>query len=326
MSTKKCLVTGASGFIGSHLVEKLVDQGAEVTALLHYNASEHIGNLNYLDPQKLGPVRIVFGDVSDSGFVQDFVSNFDCIFHLAALIGIPYSYVAPRSYLRVNCEGTLNLLEAVRRGGAGRLVHTSTSEVYGSALYTPIDESHPLQGQSPYSASKIAADKIAEAYYRTFGVPVVTVRPFNTYGPRQSRRAFVPSVIVQALSDQPIRVGSLCPVRDMTYVDDTVAGFISASEQEGIVGETFNLGTGRGYTMEQILDLVVDRTKTNNAIVVDPARVRPTQSEVNKLISQNQKMRLSTGWEPKIGIEEGLSRTIQFFEKYRIGEPQRYVI
>jgi nucleoside-diphosphate-sugar epimerase len=231
LSGKRVLVTGAGGFIGSHLAEEAVRQGATVRALLHYNAMRDRGNLSGIAPEIDREIDYVFGDIIDPEYVQAITADIDVIFHLAALIAIPYSYLAPRNYVKVNVEGTLNVLEAARRHGVQRVVHTSTSEVYGSAQYVPIDEAHPLQGQSPYSASKIGADKIAESYYRSFEVPVVTVRPFNTYGPRQSARAFIPTVIMQALEPERsvIKLGSTTPVRDLTFVTDTANGFLTAA-------------------------------------------------------------------------------------------------
>ncbi len=246
---KKVVVTGAGGFIGSHLVEALAMAGASVTAVVRYNSGSLIGNLAFLDPQVLDMVRIASGNIEDSDFMYRTIEGQEIVLHLAALIAIPYSYEAPRSYVRTNIEGTLNVLEAARRYGVARVVHTSTSEVYGTALRVPIDETHPLQGQSPYSASKIAADKLAESYFRSFETPVVTLRPFNTFGPRQSARAFIPTIISQALSRDEIRLGSLTPERDMTFVSDTVAGFMAAALTPGIDGMTINLGTGETHTV-----------------------------------------------------------------------------
>lgn len=237
------LVTGADGFIGSHLVEALVRSGERVVALAHYNATSNIGNLEYLDRDVLESVEIRFGDICDAEFMAEAIKKTDVVFHLAALIAIPYSYEAPRSYLNVNAGGTLNVLEAVHRGGHARVVHVSTSEVYGSAFSVPISESHPLQAQSPYSATKIAAEKLVESYHRSFNLPAVVIRPFNTYGPRQSAHAFIPTVIRQALGGGPIQLGLTTPVRDLTFVADTVSGLIAAGKADGIAGGTFNLGT-----------------------------------------------------------------------------------
>ncbi|MGQ9367394.1 SDR family NAD(P)-dependent oxidoreductase [Azospirillum sp. ST 5-10] len=308
----KCLVTGAGGFIGSHLAEALVREGAAVTAMVRYNGQGATGNLALADPALTREMRLVFGDVRDVEHVDRLVQEAEVVFHLAALIGIPYSYVAPRSYLETNVAGTLNVLEAVRRHGVGRMVHTSTSEVYGSAIRTPIDEAHPLQGQSPYSASKIAADRFAESYFRSFGVPVVTVRPFNTYGPRQSARAFIPSVAAQALGGRgEIRVGSLDPVRDMTYVADTVGGFIAAAKASGVEGEEINLGTGTAHTMRAMAGRILALAgRDPGALVEDAARVRPAASEVACLISDNTKARERLGWSPTTTLDEGLGHTL----------------
>src|SRR5665647_895698 len=246
---RRVLVTGAGGFIGSHLVDELVHRRADVTAFVHYNARNDWGMLEGRhgdDPERLS---VVMGDVTDGNAVRKAVEDKDVVFHLAALIGIPYSYVAPESYVNTNVKGTLNVMEACRVADVERVVHTSTSEVYGTAQYTPIDEAHPLQGQSPYSASKIGADKIAESYYCSFGLPVATLRPLNTFGPRQSTRAVIPTIITQALTSDTIRLGSLTPVRDLTFVTDTVRAFIRMAEYDGAIGQTINAGRGSGVTI-----------------------------------------------------------------------------
>ena len=327
MQDSQVVVTGAGGFIGSHLVEALVSRGARVKALVHYNAMRDIGNLRALPADLFGQIDVIFGDITDAEFVQDLVKGAEVVFHLAALIAIPYSYVAPRSYVRVNVEGTLNVLEGCRRAGVRRVIHTSTSEVYGSALYVPIDEDHPLQGQSPYSASKIGADKMAEAYFRSFETPVVTVRPFNTYGPRQSARAFIPTVIGQALKGRTVRLGATTPIRDLTYGADTAAGFIAAAETAGLEGGTFNLGVGEGQTVGEVAQMIFDIIGVDAEIVSDAQRVRPEKSEVDRLISSNARFAKASGWSPQVGLREGLERTVEFFRSHpRELEPDRYVV
>jgi len=269
---KKVLVTGAGGFIGSHLTEALVLAGATTTAMVRYNSGSIIGNLS-LSEAKIGQeIKIVSGTIEDSDFVYNVVKGQDIIFHLAALIAIPYSYEAPRSYVRTNVEGTLNVLEAARRYDVARVVHTSTSEVYGTALRVPIDESHPLQAQSPYSASKIGADKLAESYYRSFATPVTTLRPFNTYGPRQSARAFIPTIISQAIHGDEVRLGSLTPERDMTFVSDTVAGFMAAAATPGIEGRTINLGTGKTYSVGWFAHRILELMGVDKPLVQEQER------------------------------------------------------
>ncbi|KQT56283.1 hypothetical protein ASG54_22470 [Aureimonas sp. Leaf460] len=258
---------------------------------------------------------MIAGDIQDSDFMLHALEGADIVFHLAALIAIPFSYVAPRSYVRTNVEGTLNVLEAVRKGLAGRMVHTSTSEVYGTALREPIDEEHPLQGQSPYSATKIAADKLAESYWRSFNTNVVTVRPFNTYGPRQSARAFIPTIITQALTRPEIQLGALDPQRDMTYVGDTVAGFMAAGATDGVGGETINLGTGSTASVGDFADRIVRLMGIDKQIVLDPRRVRPAKSEVMKLVSDNRKAARLMGWSPKTNMDDGLLATIKFLSE-----------
>ena len=309
---KRVFVTGAGGFIGSHLAEELARQGADVTAMIHYNALGSWGNLRFADAEARKSMKVVAGDISDSDFIYRAVEGMDVVFHLGALIAIPFSYVAPRSYVRTNIEGTLNVLEATRRGLAGKMIHTSTSEVYGTALREPIDEEHPLQGQSPYSASKIGADKLAESYWRSFNTDVVTVRPFNTYGPRQSARAFIPTIISQAVSQPKIELGALDPQRDMTYVADTVAGFIAAAATPGLAGDTINLGTGYTASVGDFAARILKLMKMDKPIVQDERRVRPAKSEVMKLVSDNRLAARKMGWSPKVDLDEGLSRTIDF--------------
>jgi NAD dependent epimerase/dehydratase len=314
---KKVVVTGAGGFIGSHLTEALATAGATVTAIVRYNSASLIGNLRFLDEAARKSIRIASGNVEDSDFMYRTIVGQDIVLHLAALIAIPYSYDAPRSYVRANIEGTLNVLEAARRFEIQRVVHTSTSEVYGTALRTPIDEDHPLQGQSPYSASKIAADKLAESYFRSFNTPVVTLRPFNTFGPRQSARAFIPTVISQALERPEIRLGSLTPERDMTFVSDTVDGFMAAALEPAIEGMTINLGTGETHSIGWFAERLLELMDVSKPIVREEQRMRPELSEVMKLVSDNSFARRSMDWSPKVSLEEGLLRTIAFVKANR---------
>jgi len=314
---KKVLVTGAGGFIGSHLVEALLARGARVRAFVRYNGRGDIGMLADLPPESQAQLEILFGNLCDPFFVRSAVQGCDYVFHLAALIGIPYSYVAPADYVAVNVQGTLNVLQACRDERTPRLVHTSTSEVYGSAQYVPIDEKHPLQGQSPYSASKIAADKLAESYHRSFNLPVVTVRPFNTYGPRQSARAFIPTVISQALLHDRIQLGSLEPVRDLTFVKDTAEGFLRVGLCEQLVGQTVNLGVGHGEPVGTVAQLILKVLgKEGLPIERDAARVRPERSEVLRLISDNTVARQVCGWQPRYTLEQGLAETVQWIQRH----------
>ena len=324
---KNILVTGAGGFIGSHLVEALLLRGASVTAMLHYNSVSSIGNLLFLNETLRAKLNVLPGNIEDSDFVCRAVEGQDIVLHLAALIAIPYSYVAPRSYVRTNIEGTLNVLEAARRHGTTRVVHTSTSEVYGTALRTPIDEDHPLQGQSPYSASKIGADMIAESYFRSFDLPVVVLRPFNTYGPRQSARAFIPTIISQALELDEIHLGSLKPHRDMSFVADTVEGFILAGTTPGIEGETINLGTGETYSIGNFVQRIQRLMEIDKPITHDWRRDRPTKSEVMKLVSDNSKAARLLGWHPKTSLDDGLRKVIEFISSNReLYKPTTYAI
>jgi NAD dependent epimerase/dehydratase len=308
----RCLVTGAGGFIGSHLVEELCRHGAPVRALARYNGRGDTGWLAELDEECRGDVEVVLGDVRDPDQMRTLVSGCDTVFHLAALIGIPYSYASPRQNLDTNAGGTLNLLEAARASGVRRFVHTSTSEVYGTAQYVPIDEQHPLVGQSPYSASKIAADQIAVSYARSFGVPAVIVRPFNTFGPRQSMRAVIPTIATQALWSDVIRLGSLDTTRDFTFVRDTAGGFIRAAEAEGAEGGTFNLGVGKEIAVGELAELIRDVVGRELPIEQEDARMRPAASEVDRLCSNPQQARDVLGWEPEHDLRTGLRLTIEW--------------
>lgn len=316
---KKVLVTGAGGFIASHLAERLVELGADVRAMVHYNA---LGAWGWLDDSPLARQMQVFaGDIRDRDSVRAAVEGREVVFHLAALIAIPYSYSAPSSYVETNITGTLNVLQAVRESGAARMVHTSTSETYGTARYAPIDEGHPLQGQSPYSASKIGADKMAEAYYRSFGVPVATVRPFNTFGPRQSARAVIPTIITQLLAGQELRLGSLHPTRDLNYVANTVDGFLRAAETDAALGQVINLGSGREISIGDLAQLIAGLMGVEFRLHSETQRVRPEKSEVERLIADNRLARSLLGWEPRVSLEEGLEKTIAWIkthsERYR---------
>lgn len=316
LKNRKVLVTGAGGFIGSHLVEAVLEKGAVVRAMVKYNGRGGWGMLRDLSVTSRSKIEVVAGNICDPFFVRDAVKGCDYVFHLAALIGIPYSYVAPNDYVQTNVIGTLNVLEACRSENTPRLVHTSTSETYGTALYVPIDEKHPMQGQSPYSASKIGADKMAESYYKSFELPVVTVRPFNTFGPRQSARAFIPTVIAQALAKKELLLGSLDPVRDMTFVKDTVEGFIVVGLCDKVIGQTVNLGVGKGDTIGEMVKIILKiLDKENMPIKQDSSRVRPANSEVMRLISDNTIAREVCGWQPKYSLEQGLKETIKWMEK-----------
>jgi NAD dependent epimerase/dehydratase len=319
LSGKRVLVTGGAGFIGSHLVEALVQQGCQVRALVHYNARGDWGHLEALDRAHRDALDVVLGDVCDPFSTARAVEGRDVVFHLAALIAIPYSYRAPQSYVSTNVVGTLNVLEACRAHGVERLVHTSTSETYGTAEYTPIDERHPLQGQSPYSATKIAADKLAESYYRSFNVPVTTLRPFNTFGPRQSARAIIPTIIAQALGRSDVRLGSLMPVRDLTFVTDTAAAFVAAAQCDDAVGRVVNCGNGKGLTIGDLAARILrlmGLTGTHR-IVSDAERVRPDKSEVFELICDNSLALSLLGWRPTVSLDDGLVQAIDYVRLHR---------
>lgn len=316
LANRPVLVTGAGGFIGSHLAEALVRAGARVRALVSYNSRNDWGQLERLDPEVRSALDVQAGNVRDPFLVDRLTEGCEIIFHLAALIPIPYSYVAPAEYVDTNIRGTLNVLEAGRRHGVRRILHTSTSETYGTAVYTPIDEKHPLQGQSPYSASKIGADKLAESYWCSFATPVVTVRPFNTFGPRQSARAFLPTVIAQALTADVVRVGSLDPVRDMNYVEDTVGGFLLAAVAPGVDGMTVNIGSGRGVTMQTLLDLAIAATGRSPRVEVDAARLRPERSEVMELVCDASLAGKMLGWSSRVSLEEGVRQTVAWIHDH----------
>jgi len=310
------LVTGAGGFIGSHLVDELLHREADVTAFVHYNARNDWGMLEGRYNDATPHLKVIAGDITDSQFVKKAVVDKEFVFHLAALIGIPYSYVAPESYVNTNIKGTLNVMQACLNEGTRRIVTTSTSEVYGTAQYTPIDEKHPLQGQSPYSASKIGADKIAESFYLSFNLPVTTIRPFNTFGPRQSTRAVIPTIITQALTTNKIKLGSLTPVRDLTYVADTVSGFIRLAESRKTLGRTINTGSGRGVTIGELANIIIEKVNPKSKIICEQKRVRPEKSEVMQLLCDNRLANELAGWKPSYSLEDGLDLTIRWMREH----------
>ena len=311
-SNKTVLVTGASGFIGSHLTEQLVALGASVRALVHYNSRNDWGHIDRLPQMIQQELEIIPGDIQDPYATQKAVSGCEIVFHLAALIAIPYSYRAPVSYVETNVKGTLNVMQACLSEGVAKVVHTSTSEAYGTAIYTPIDENHPLQGQSPYSASKIGADKIAESYWLSFDLPVATIRPFNTYGPRQSARAVIPTIITQALAKDEISLGALTPVRDLNFVQDTINGFIRIAESEKSIGEVINIGFGQGITIGDLANKIFKLMGKDVKIVTDESRFRPPKSEVFKLICDHRKAEKLVDWAPQFTLDQGLAETIEY--------------
>lgn len=319
---RRVLVTGAGGFIGSHLTERLVELGARTRGLVHYNA---MGTWGWLDRSPAhDDVEVVAGDICDLDSVREALQDVEVVFHLAALIAIPYSYTAPESYVRTNITGTLNVLQSARRLGTKRVVHTSTSEVYGRAQTVPIAETHPLTAKSPYAASKVAADKLAESFFCSFDVPVVTVRPFNTFGPRQSARAVIPTIITQCLTGDTIRLGNLHPTRDFNYVANTVDGFLAAAAApEDALGQTVNLGSGREVSIGDLAALIANLCGSEAQVEAVAKRQRPTKSEVDRLLADNGLAKQLLGWEPKVTLEEGLQRTIDWvrdnLERYRPG-------
>jgi NAD dependent epimerase/dehydratase len=324
---KSVLVTGAGGFIASHLVEELVYQGAKVRAFVRYNSRADNGLLNLIDDEIFSKIDIYAGDLRSYETVLDAMQGVTHVFHLGALIAIPYSYVHPQEVVETNVIGTNNILMAARDLGIEKLIHTSSSEVYGTARIVPIDENHPLQGQSPYSASKIGADKLAESYYYSYDLPVVILRPFNTYGPRQSTRAVIPTIITQALTKERINIGNLEARRDLTYVSDTVQGFLRVAEVEGIEGQTFNLGVGYDITIAELINKILKITGRDLEIKVDQNRLRPEKSEVQRLISNNRFAKEKLGWEPKVSLDEGLERTIDWIRNHlNLYNPEKYQI
>ncbi|MDV6236867.1 NAD-dependent 4,6-dehydratase LegB [Leptospira ellisii] len=311
---KKVVVTGADGFIGSHLVETLLEEGASVKAFVYYNSFNSWGWIDSFTADKKESVEIFSGDVRDPNGVRTALKGADAVFHLAALIGIPYSYHSPDSYVDTNIRGTLNVLQAGRDLGLQKIVVTSTSEVYGTALYAPIDEKHPRQGQSPYSATKIGADSLAESFYRSFQLPVVIVRPFNTYGPRQSARAVIPTIITQLLDGKKeIQLGSLDPTRDLVFVKDTAKGFVELAKSELSVGQEVNISTNFEISIGELAKEIIAQINPEARIVTDDRRLRPEKSEVERLIGDNTKLKSATGWTPEVRLKEGLSRTIEWF-------------
>lgn len=313
LKNKKVFVTGADGFIGSHLVERLLELGSNVTALVQYNSFNSWGWIDTLSEEKKKEIKVFAGDIRQYDNLKKAMENAEVVFHLAALIAIPYSYISPAAYVKTNVEGTLNVMQAALDGNVERVIHTSTSEVYGTAIYVPIDENHPLQGQSPYSASKIGADKIAESFYRSFELPVATVRPFNTYGPRQSARAVIPTIVSQILSGKKtIELGAITPTRDMNFVKDTVEGFIKVAESDNSVGEVINVGSGKEISIGDLAKLIIDIIGKEVKISCDNERIRPEKSEVNRLLANNEKCKKLTEWTQKYSLEEGLKETIEW--------------
>ncbi|MEH2951657.1 NAD-dependent 4,6-dehydratase LegB [Candidatus Merdisoma sp. JLR.KK011] len=310
---KKVLVTGADGFIGSHLTEELVKQGYKVKAFVYYNSFNTWGWLDTLPKDIMEHIEIFQGDIRDPNGVKEAVKGCEAVFHLAALIAIPFSYHSPDTYVDTNIKGTLNVLQAARELGTGRVLATSTSEVYGTALYVPIDEKHPYQGQSPYSATKIGADRLAESFYRSFQMPVTIVRPFNTYGPRQSARAVIPTIITQLLSGkEEIKLGALTPTRDFNYVKDTAQGFIEIYKSDRTIGEEINIATQHEISIGELAEELINQINPKAEIVCDEQRLRPEKSEVNRLLGCNEKILRLTDWKPRYTFRQGLAETIEF--------------
>lgn len=319
-SDSTVLVSGAGGFIGSHLVERLVQEGARVRALVRYNSRNHWGALEWLAPELLAEVEVILGDLRDYEIVAQAVRGSQYVCHLAAQIAIPYSYVNPRDFFETNVLGSLNVAQSALQCDVRHVVHTSTSEVYGSAQSVPITEAHPLNPQSPYAASKVGADSLMDSFHRTYGLPVTVLRPFNTFGPRQSARAVIPTIVSQVLAGGPVRLGSLTPRRDLTYVDDTVAGYLAAMSEPATIGRTIQLGTGHDVAVSEIVDAVGELVGRTPEVELDPARVRPEKSEVLLLLSSPRLADRLMHWRPEFDLREGLRRTIAYIEEH----PGRY--
>jgi NAD dependent epimerase/dehydratase len=328
LKNKRVLVTGAGGFIGSHLVERLLEEGCEVVAFVKYNSLNKWGWLDSFDKKVLDKIEIFTGDIRNSDSVRKAVKSVDVVFHLAALISIPYSYISPESYVETNINGTLNILQACMDYSIEKVLITSTSEVYGTAKFVPITEDHPKQGQSPYSATKIGADHLAESFYRSFDLPVVIVRPFNTYGPRQSARAVIPTIITQLLSGyEEIKLGSLHPTRDLVYVKDTVEGFVRLAKCDSAIGKEVNIATQSEISIQDLAIKLINKINPDAKIVSEDVRIRPQNSEVERLLGSNEKLKELTGWIPETDIDRGLELTIEWFkneENLRIYKPWVY--
>jgi NAD dependent epimerase/dehydratase len=313
---KKILVTGADGFIGSHLTELLVEQGCNVRAFVYYNSFNSWGWLDSFPERKIKRIEVFPGDIRDPHGVEKAMDGCDVVFHLAALIAIPFSYHSPDSYVETNIKGTLNVLQSARKLNVKKLIITSTSEVYGTARYVPIDEKHPTQGQSPYSATKIAADRLAESFYRSFGLPVVIARPFNTYGPRQSARAIIPTIITQLLAGvKEIRLGNLAPTRDFNYVKDVCRAFLEIAGSKKTIGEEINISSGIEISIEKLVRVLADKLNRRAKIIVEEKRKRPEDSEVERLLGSNKKIMALTDWRPQYDLDKGLDETISWFKK-----------
>jgi NAD dependent epimerase/dehydratase len=327
LNNKKILVTGADGFIGSHLTEELIRKGYDVRAFVFYNSFNSWGCLDDSEPEIRQSIDIFAGDIRDPHGVQEAMKGCDVIFHLAALIAIPFSYHSPDSYVDTNIKGTLNVLQAARNNGCSRVLITSTSEVYGTAKYVPIDEQHPFQGQSPYSATKIGADRIAESFYRSFNTPVTIVRPFNTYGPRQSARAVIPTIITQLLNGETeIKLGSVHPTRDFNFIKDTVAGFMAIAETPATIGEEINIATQQEISIGQLAGEIISQINPAARIVSDDIRVRPEKSEIERLLGSNEKIQRLTGWQPNHTLKQGIRETIEWFRNKENLRPYKWEI
>ena len=313
LKNKKVMVTGADGFIGSHLTEMLLEHAAKVKAFVYYNSFNSRGWLDYLQKDKIDAIDFFAGDIRDPNGVKTAMKDVDVVFHLAALIAIPFSYHSPDSYVDTNIKGTLNVLQAARDSNCEKLIVTSTSEVYGTAQYVPIDEKHPFQGQSPYSATKIGADRLAEAFYRSFALPLTIVRPFNTYGPRQSARAIIPTVITQALNNKDIHIGNPNPTRDFVFTDDTCRGFLEIAASDKTIGEEINIASAKEISIGKLVDLIKNKINPDLNVISDKERLRPDNSEVERLLGSNDKLFKLTGWKPEVTIEQGLAKTIEWF-------------